>query len=102
MAEILVPRLGWNMEEGVFMGWLKRDGELVRAGEPLFTLEGDKAAQEIEALETGVLRVAAEAPKVGDTVNVGVVLGHLETSESASVTTAPSIQPAPLAVATET
>ena len=30
--EITVPRLGWTMEEGVFLGWLKQDqriGQLV-------------------------------------------------------------------------
>ena len=33
--EIIVPRLGWSMEEGAFVAWLKRDGESVRASEPL-------------------------------------------------------------------
>ena len=41
--EITVPRLGWTMEEGTFLGWLKQEGDYVRAGEPLFTLEGEKA-----------------------------------------------------------
>ena len=35
---ITIPRLGWNMEEGIFLGWLKADGEPVRAGEMLFRL----------------------------------------------------------------
>lgn len=94
MAAIVVPRLGWNMEEGVFMGWLKRDGEFVRAGEPLFTLEGDKAAQEIEALESGVLRIAAGGPKDGDTVAVGAVLGFLEAADKEAPVGARPRQPA--------
>ncbi len=53
--EITIPRLGWNMDEGVFVAWLKQDGELVKAGEPLFSLETDKAVQEIESLDTGTL-----------------------------------------------
>lgn len=65
------------MDEGVFVGWLKKDGELVAAGEPLFTLESDKAAQEVEATDSGILRIPADAPKVGDTVSVGAVLGYL-------------------------
>ena len=28
--EILVPRLGWSMEEGAFVAWLKREGDFVR------------------------------------------------------------------------
>jgi pyruvate dehydrogenase E2 component (dihydrolipoamide acetyltransferase) len=78
--EIVVPRLGWNMEQGVFLGWLKRDGEAVQAGEPLFTLEGDKSAQEVEAVDSGVLRIAPGGPAEGDVVAVGTVLGHLATS----------------------
>ena len=27
--EITIPRLGWNMDEGIFVGWLKSDGEHV-------------------------------------------------------------------------
>jgi pyruvate dehydrogenase E2 component (dihydrolipoamide acetyltransferase) len=74
---IIVPRLGWSMDEGVFVGWLKKDGDAVRAGEPLFTLEGDKAAQEIEAVDSGILRIPPNAPKAGDTVTVGTPLGYL-------------------------
>ena len=32
--EILLPRLGWTMEEGVFVEWLKHDGEAVKHGAP--------------------------------------------------------------------
>src|SRR3954467_8765650 len=75
--EIRVPRLGWNMEEGTFVAWLKKDGETVKVGEPLFTLEGDKAVQDVESTDAGVLRLAPGCPKEGDTVAVGVLLGHL-------------------------
>lgn len=75
--EITVPRLGWSMEEGIFVGWLKMDGEPVNAGEPLFTLESDKAAQEVEATESGILRIAPGGPEPGGTVLVGALLGHL-------------------------
>ena len=53
--EITIPRLGWNMDEGVFVAWLKNDGDLVKAGEPIFSLESDKAVQEIESLDAGRL-----------------------------------------------
>lgn len=75
--EIIVPRLGWSMEEGAFVGWLKKDGELVKAGEPLFSIEGDKAVQEIESIDSGILRIAANCPKPGDSIRVGDLLGHL-------------------------
>src|SRR5262245_34815817 len=75
--EIVIPRLGWSMEEGTFVRWLKAHGEAVRAGEPLFELEGDKAIQEIEAIDSGTLRIAANAPSPGGTVQVGTLIGHL-------------------------
>ena len=89
---ITVPRLGWSMDEGTFVGWLKQDGEPVKAGEPLFTLEGDKAAQEVEALDSGILRIPADAPKPGAIVTVGTLLGYFETDEATA--TAPSEAPA--------
>jgi pyruvate dehydrogenase E2 component (dihydrolipoamide acetyltransferase) len=74
---ITIPRLGWNMEEGTFMGWLKRDGDRVVAGEPLFILEGDKATQDVESLETGILSIPPDAPKEGEKVQVGARIGYL-------------------------
>lgn len=75
--EITVPRLGWSMEEGTLTEWLKRDGEWVSQGEMLFVLEGDKAAQEIESFESGILRLTPDGPRPGDTVKVGQVIGYL-------------------------
>jgi pyruvate dehydrogenase E2 component (dihydrolipoamide acetyltransferase) len=74
---ITIPRLGWNMDEGVFVGWLKKDGDEVRAGDALFTVEGEKAAQDIECLDSGTLRIAPDAPQPGDVVPVGTVIGLL-------------------------
>src|SRR5262249_62342338 len=74
---ITIPRLGWNMDQGTFVGWLRRDGEVIRAGDPLFTLESEKAAQDIEANESGTLRIAPTAPAAGEVVAVGTVIGHL-------------------------
>jgi pyruvate dehydrogenase E2 component (dihydrolipoamide acetyltransferase) len=80
-VEIIVPRLGWSMEEGAFVAWLKQDGEPVHPGDPLFRIEGDKAVQDIESIDSGVLRIAANGPKPGDPIRVGVVLGHLVSSD---------------------
>lgn len=76
-SEITVPRLGWSMEEAAFTEWLKRDGDYVSAGDMLFVIEGDKAAQEIESFDAGVLRLGPDAPQPGDTVKVGQVIGYL-------------------------
>ena len=74
---IHVPRLGWTMDEGTLSEWLKRDGEFVREGEALFELESDKATQEVESFDSGVLRLLPDAPQPGDSVRVGQLLGYL-------------------------
>jgi pyruvate dehydrogenase E2 component (dihydrolipoamide acetyltransferase) len=68
------------MEEGTFIRWLKKDGDTVRAGEPLFELEGEKALQEIEAVDSGTLRIGPDAPAEGSVVAVGALLGYLTES----------------------
>ena len=75
--EIVIPRLGWSMEEGTFVGWLKKDGDLVRRGDAVFELEGEKASQDIEAVDEGILRIPPTGPKPGSVLKVGAVIGHL-------------------------
>lgn len=77
LFEITIPRLGWSMEEGIFSGWMKKDGDVVRRGDALFELEGEKALQEIEALDDGVLRIPVDGPQPGAVLKVGAVIGHL-------------------------
>ena len=75
--EIVMPRLGWNMEEGALAGWRKKEGDKVTAGEILFEVESDKAIQECEALENGILHIPPECPPQGKQVPVGTLLGWL-------------------------
>ena len=111
---ITIPRLGWSMEEGTFVRWLKKDGDFVRAGDAVFELEGEKAAQDIEAVDSGVLRIPGDAPKPGTVVAVGAVIGFLVgegeeapsaigSSSSASAAQPKSAEaPAPVVVKTTT
>lgn len=75
--EIVMPRLGWDMQTGRLGEWLKQDGEYVNAGEALFTVEGDKATQEVEALDSGILYIPPDSPPPGKEVPVGTLLGYL-------------------------
>ncbi len=68
-----MPNLGHTMETGRVAEWLKRPGDLVRAGEPVAIVESDKSAFEVEAPHDGML-VAIKAP-VGAEVPVGAVIG---------------------------
>jgi pyruvate dehydrogenase E2 component (dihydrolipoamide acetyltransferase) len=75
--EVFMPRLGWNMETGSLAEWIKKDGDYVEAGEILFTVESDKAIQEVEALESGILRILPDSPPPGKEVPVGTLLAYL-------------------------
>ena len=74
---IQIPRLGWSMEQGTFVGWLKQNGDTIKPGDVLFTLEGEKAIQEIEAVDAGILHFETTFPADGDVVAVGAIIGYL-------------------------
>jgi pyruvate dehydrogenase E2 component (dihydrolipoamide acetyltransferase) len=75
--DIRIPRLGWSMEEGTFVRWLKQPGERVAQGEPLFELEGEKAVEPVESIDGGILHVPAGAPAAGTVLKVGHLVGWL-------------------------
>ena len=51
--EVVMPRLGWNMEAGALSSWRKQDGDLIKAGDILFDVESEKAVQEVIKLAAG-------------------------------------------------
>ncbi|HEY0960220.1 MAG TPA: biotin/lipoyl-containing protein [Novosphingobium sp.] len=74
-VEILLPKIGFSMNEGQVAEWLAKDGDQVSEGQPLFSLEADKSTNEVEAPATGTLRIVAQ---VGETYEVGTVLGYID------------------------
>ena len=74
-TEVILPKLGFSMSEGTLSEWLVQDGSEVAAGAPLFALESDKAATEVESPASGVLRVLKS---VGESYPVGTVIGLIE------------------------
>ena len=74
-VEILLPKIGFSMNEGQVAEWLAKDGDQVTAGQPLFSLEADKSTNEVEAPASGTLRIVAET---GETYEIGTVLGYIE------------------------
>jgi len=97
---VTIPRLGWSMDEGTFVGWLKEDGAQVRAGEPLFELEGEKALQQIESIDSGILRIDPTCPAPGAVVAVGTLLGHLFAPGESMQTSSSKPAPQPAAATT--
>lgn len=76
MAEVIImPKLGFNMNEGRLVQWYKNEGDEVAKGEPLFSVETDKTNMDIEATSDGVVKklLIAEGDKIPVTLPIAVV-----------------------------
>lgn len=74
--EIVMPRLGWTMEVGTVVEWLKTSGDSVEAGDHIFAVESDKAITEVESLDSGILYIPDATP-IGVEVPVGAALAFI-------------------------
>jgi 2-oxoglutarate dehydrogenase E2 component (dihydrolipoamide succinyltransferase) len=74
-VEIKVPSVGESVTEGTLARWFKKDGDAVRADEPLFELETEKATTEVAAPAAGTLHIMVAE---GQTVAIGTVVGRIE------------------------
>lgn len=112
MTKILVPTLGESVTEATVAQWLKKEGEAVKADEPIVELETDKVTLEVNAPSDGV--IAKITVQEGQTVSVGALLGELNTgavandarpaapaavSSAPAAAVAPAPRPAPAAPA---
>lgn len=73
-TEIVLPKLGFSVNEAMLEEWLVDDGASVSKGEPLFTIESEKSIQEIEAPADGTLKIIKDA---GESYEIGTVIGEL-------------------------
>lgn len=69
MTEVIMPKMGDGMEEGTLLEWLKKDGESVKPGEVIGTIQTDKATLELESPGRG--KLTGFLIQAGDTVPVG-------------------------------
>ncbi len=88
MTDILVPTLGESVAEATVAQWLKKEGEAVKADEPIIELETDKVTLEVNAPSDGVITKIIVGE--GENVEVGAVLGQMEVGASASAAPAPA------------
>ena len=70
--EVIMPALGMAQDEGVLLRWLKKEGEMVQAGEPLMEVATDKVDVQVEAPASGLL--TAVTAQEGDEIPVGQVI----------------------------
>ena len=76
--QIIVPALGESITEATVAKWLKNVGDTVEADEPVVELETDKVNLEVPSPISGT--VGDIKFKDGDTVEVGAVLGSIQTN----------------------
>jgi pyruvate/2-oxoglutarate dehydrogenase complex dihydrolipoamide acyltransferase (E2) component len=73
-VQILLPKLGFSMNEGTVAEWLVADGANISQGQLLYSLESEKSLQEIEAPASGKLKILKPA---GEAYPVGTLLGEI-------------------------
>src|SRR5207249_7018833 len=93
-VEIKVPSVGESITECVLSRWLKKNGENVRADEPVLELETEKATTEVAAPASG--KLVTTVPE-GKTVTIGAVVGRIEEGAAPSAPPPPSGSPSPRA-----
>ncbi|MQX37299.1 pyruvate dehydrogenase complex dihydrolipoamide acetyltransferase [Roseospira navarrensis] len=54
-TQILMPALSPTMEEGTLARWMKKEGDVIEAGDVICEIETDKATMDFEAVDEGVL-----------------------------------------------
>ena len=89
--EIKVPAAGESITSANIAKWYKSNGDSVKKGEPLVSLETDKVSNELEAEADGILTITVGE---GEEVAIGTVIGKLETG-----TAQPAATPAPIPAA---
>ena len=78
--KILVPVLGESITEATVSKWLKKEGDVVEADEPIVELETDKVNLEVPSPVSGTLTEINS--KDGSTVEVGALLGSVSENSS--------------------
>lgn len=73
-TEIILPKLGFSVNEAILVEWMVTDGATVKKGQSIYALESEKSVQEVEAVEDGTLKIIKPA---GETYEVGTVIGEI-------------------------
>jgi len=70
-----MPRLSLTMKEGTVVQWFKKEGDMVKKGEPLVEVLSEKVTYEVEAPASGILRkiLAEEGIEVPVAGTLGII-----------------------------
>lgn len=85
MAQIIVmPKLGFNMNEGKLVRWYKKEGDIIRKGDIFFSVETDKTNIDIEATADGYVRrlLVQEGEMLAVTLPIAIIGEQSENIEN--------------------
>lgn len=90
--EVPMPQMGESIAEGTVSRWLKKVGDHVEVDEPILEISTDKVDAEIPSPTGGTL-VEIAVPE-GETVEVGTIVGIIDSEGGAAVGMAPATEAA--------
>ena len=82
LVDVTLPDVGEGIAEAQILEWLVAPGQSVSEDQPIILISTDKAAVELPAPTSGILR--EQAVQIGATVTVGSLLARIEASEEAA------------------
>ena len=93
--EITMPALSPTMTEGTLAKWLKKEGDMVVAGDVIAEIETDKATMEVEAADEGKLgRILVAEGTEGVAVNAPIAVLLEEDEDESALASTPALAPA--------
>jgi len=78
---VIMPKLGFNMDQGTVVQWLKKEGDTIEEREEILEIETDKTVMPVEAPCSGILRkiLVAEGEVVPVTLPIAIIGDKNET-----------------------
>jgi len=72
---IIMPKLGFNMDQGTIVQWLKKEGDTIEERQEILEIETDKTVMPVEAPCSGILRkiLVAEGEVVPVTLPIAII-----------------------------
>jgi pyruvate dehydrogenase E2 component (dihydrolipoamide acetyltransferase) len=95
VKEIVMPKIGYTMEEGMIVKWIKKVGDAVKEGEPVLEITSDKANMELEAPCDGILlKIMAEEEEYVPVLQPVALIGDMDEKidESGDAVKAPHVE----------
>lgn len=76
-SKFIMPKLGLTMEDGTVSAWLKKEGDIVKKGDPICEITTEKLTNEIESTADGVvLKIIVEEGETVDCQTTIAIIGE--------------------------